>query len=54
MQNSQIEFAYSVGTHTIKGGLKKVSESTIRLVLLLGWSAYLLWLLLEAMKINQF
>ena len=54
MQNSQIEVACSLGARTVKVSLVKVSEPTVRLVLLLGWSAFLLWLLLEAMKIYQF
>lgn len=54
MQNSQIKVAYSLGARTFEVAFVKVSEPTIRLALLLGWSAFLLWLLLEAMKIYQF
>ena len=54
MQNSQLEVAYTSGAHTLKVILAKVSELTIRLVLLLTWSAFILWWLLEVMKIYQF
>jgi hypothetical protein len=35
-------------------GFKDVSESLIKLISLLGWSAYIAHLLLEIMKIYQF
>ena len=54
MQDCSFKVAYSLGARTIELVIMKVSECTIRLALLLGWSAFLLWMLLEIMKIYQF
>ena len=54
MQNCEVKVAYTSGARTLQVALFKISEPTVRLVLFLGWSAFLLWLLLEAMKIYQF
>ena len=47
MQSCEVKVAYKFGSRTLQVALVKVSEP-------LDWSAFLLWLLLEAMKIYQF
>ena len=54
MENSKMELAYTLGTHTVKGTVSGISESTVRLIILLSWSAFMLWWLLETMKMYQF
>ena len=51
---NNLKLSFKVGVFAIDAILEKVSEPFLRFILFIGWSAYLLKILLEMMRIYQF